>query len=114
MVSKWEIYFASLDPTAGSEQKGMRPVLVNSTDSVNHHLPVSTVLPLSSMKAGDKTYPTEIILNCNATGLPKVSVAMLQQIRTIPHNRLTKLAGRITDTQIQAKILDACRCYLDL
>ena len=57
MVNKWEIYFCNLDPTQGSEQRGTRPVLIISTDSVNHNLTVSTVLPLSSIKGDEKIYP---------------------------------------------------------
>ena len=114
MVSKWEIYYCSLDPTLGSEQKGTRPVLVISTDSVNHNLPVSTVLPLSSVKMGDKIYPTEVLLDPSVTGLSKLSVAMIQQIRTISHVRLSSLAGTISDNVTRERILGACRSYFDL
>ncbi|MCL1873595.1 MAG: type II toxin-antitoxin system PemK/MazF family toxin [Clostridiales bacterium] len=114
MVNKWEIYYCSLDPTVGSEQKGTRPVLIISTDAVNHNLPVSTILPLSSVKPGDKIYPTEILLDQNVTGLSKQSVAMVQQIRTISHNRLSNPTGRITDEDTREEILDVCRNYFDL
>ena len=114
MVNKWEIYFCSLDPVVGSEQKGTRPVLVISTDAVNHHLPVSTVLPLSSVKPSDKIYPTEILLDTSMTGLPKRSVAMMQQVRTVSHSRLTNLVGTVTDAAVREKILDACKDYFDL
>ena len=114
MVNKWEIYFCCLDPTVGSEQKGTRPVLVVSTDAVNHHLPVSTVLPLSSVKPGSKIYPTEIPLDTGITDLPKRSVAMIQQIRTVSHDRLTNSVGKIRDAQAQEEILKAVRSYFDL
>ena len=114
MVNKWEIYYCSLDPTVGSEQQGTRPVLIVSTDSVNHHLPVSTVLPLSSVKPGDRIYPTEIMLDTEITQLPKLSVAMVHQIRTVSHNRLVKFVGRITDPKTREAVLEACRNYLDL
>ena len=114
MVNKWDIYYCNLDPTVGSEQKGKRPVLVISSNAVNHHLPVSTVLPLSSVNQKDKIYPTEVLLEKNITGLPKLSVAMVQQIRTVSHNRLRAPVGTITDVAIQEKILDACRNYFDL
>ena len=58
MVNKWEIYFCCLDPTRGSEQRGTRPVIVISTDGVNHNLAVSTVIPLSRVKENEKIYPT--------------------------------------------------------
>jgi len=114
MVNKWEIYYCNLDPTIGSEQKGTRPVLIISTNAVNHNLPVSTVLPLSSINPGDKIYPTEVLLDRSVTGLPKLSVAMVQQIRTISHYRLDSLSGFITDTKTQEDILNACRNYFDL
>ena len=114
MVNKWEIYFSNLDPVVGCEQKGIRPVLVISTDSVNHKLPVSTVLPLSAVDQGEKIYPTEVLLETEITGLPKQSVVMVQQIRTISDNRLIKLVGSITNIKIRKKILKACRNYFDL
>ena len=114
MVNKWEIYFCNLDPTTGSEQKGTRPVLIISTDSVNHNLTVSTVLPLSSVKPTDRIYPTEVLLPPGISGLPKLSVAMVQQIRTVSHARLKNLVGNITDEATKEKILTACREYFDL
>ena len=114
MVNKWEIYFCNLDPTQDSEQRGTRPVLIVSTDSVNHNLTVSTVLPLSSVKGNEKIYPTEILLPESITGLPKLSVAMLQQIRTVAHSRLMNKAGFISDEKTREKILASCRDYFDL
>jgi mRNA interferase MazF len=118
MVSKWEIYYCNLDPTVGSEQKGTRPVLVVSADAVNHHLPVSTALPLSSVEPGERIYPTEVLLGTDISGLPKPSVAMLQQIRTVSHARLTNLAGKLTDVATQKKfwrpaaIILICKCRI--
>jgi mRNA interferase MazF len=114
MVNKWDIRFCTLDPTQGSEQSGMRPVLVVSNDAVNHALPVSTVLPLSSLKPGDKVYPTEVLLTTAVTGLPKDSVAMVQQVRTVAHTRLEKLSGHLNDITVREQILEAIRMYFEL
>jgi len=114
MVNKWELYYCDLDPAIGSEQKGKRPVLIISTNAVNHHLPVSTVLPLSSVTPNDKIYPTEVLLDKIVTGLSKLSVVMVQQIRTVSHNRLKTKLGTIIDIETQEKILNACRSYFDL
>jgi len=114
MVNKWEIYYCNLDPTIGSEQRGTRPVLIISTNAVNHNLPVSTVLPLSSVNPGDKVYPTEVLLEMSVTGLPKLSVAMVQQIRTISHNRFGALAGFVKDPETREAVFNACRNYFDL
>ena len=113
MVNKWEIYFCDLNPVIGSEQQGARPVLIISNDAVNHNLPVSTVLPLSSVKENDKIYPTEILLPIEITGLMKLSVAMVQQIRTISHSRLIKKVGSINNDEIKNRILIAIRDYFE-
>jgi mRNA interferase MazF len=114
MVNKWEIYYCNLNPTQGSEQQGVRPVLIISNDVVNHLLPVSTVLPLSSIKPGDKIYPTEVELPAKLTGLPKDSVAMAQQIRTVSHTRLDNKAGELIDRDLQDLVKATLRDYFEL
>lgn len=114
MVNKWAIYFCNLNPIQGSEQQGKRPVLVVSNDVVNHTLPVSTVLPLSSVKAGDKIYPTEVFLPAKISGLPKDSVAMCQQIRTVSHERLGRPVALLNDVDLRDEIREALRQYLEL
>jgi len=112
-INKWEIYFCNLNPTIGSEQQGLRPAIIISNDGVNYNLTVSTVIPLSSMKPGAKIYPTEIHLPANITGLSKDSIAMIQQIRTISHNRLINKAGIIADEFYKEKILEAIKIYFE-
>jgi len=113
LVNKWEIYYCNLDPVKGSEQQGTRPVLVVSNDAVNHHLTVATVLPLSSAKVNDRIYPTEVLLPVEATNLPKLSIAMVQQVRTISQDRLSVRVGCVTDLNIQNRILVAIRDYFE-
>jgi mRNA interferase MazF len=114
VVDKWGIYFCDLDPTHGSEQRGKRPVLVVSCDAVNHSLPVSSVLPLSSIKPGDSFYPSEVLLPARLTGLPKDSVAMVQQIRTLDHTRLGARAGVLMDPDKREQVKDALRAYFEV
>ena len=114
MVNKWEIYFCNLDPTIGSEQRGTRPVLVISSDCINHNLPVATVIPLTSVETSDKLYASEIELETIITDLPKRSAAMLQQIRTVSHKRLHNICGKITDKDTQESINKALMSYFDL
>ena len=114
MVNKWDICFCKLDPTQGSEQRGIRPVLVVSNNAVNYSLPVSTVLPLSSVKSTDKIYPTEVLLEVGVTGLPKNSVAMVQQIRTVAHSRLETPVGNLHDAETRERILEAIRAYFEV
>ena len=115
MVKKWEIYFVDLDPTKGSEQRGIRPVLIASNDAVNTYLPVCTVIPFSSYKPGDKVYPTEILLKAEETGLEKDSILMFQQIRTIDISRLRSPAiSTISSDSIKSKINIGLMEYFDL
>ena len=114
MVNQWDIYFCSLDPTQGSEQRGSRPVLVLSNDAVNHAIPVSTVAPFSSIKPGAKIYPTEVAIPASVTGLNKDSVVMLQQLRTLSHNRLTRKLSELVDEGYRQEIKEALRDYFEL
>ena len=114
MVNKWDVCFCKLNPTQGSEQRGTRPVLVISNNAVNHNLPVSTILPLSAYKPNDKIYPTEVLLKADITGLPKDSIAMVQQIRTVAHSRLEPPVGHVKDIEAKTKILEAIRMYFEI
>lgn len=115
MVKKWEIYYVNLDPSMGSEQKGTRPVMVLSNDGVNANLPVFTCAPFSSVKSGSKIYPTEIYFSATESGLPKDSVLMLQQIRTVSNTRIRgNKVNEITDSQIKSKIDEYLKIYFDL
>ena len=114
MVNQWDIYFCNLDPVIGSEQRGSRPVLVMSKDAVNHAIPVSTVLPFSSVKAEAKIYPSEVFLDKAQTGLDRDSVAMLHQIRTLSHERLTRRISHLRDEAARAQIRQALRDYFEV
>lgn len=114
MVNKWEIYFCDLSPVVGSEQKGKRPVVIVSSDAINHHLTVSTVLPLSSFKEGERVYASEVLLGTRETGLSKDSIAMVYQIRTLSHDRFLNRAGMISDELQRNKIEEAMRDYFEL
>lgn len=115
MVKKWEIYYLDLEPTKGSEQKGVRPVLVISNNAVNAHLPIFTCIPFSSIKQGAKIYPTEVFISQQESGLPKDSVLMLQQIRTVALSRISGAkVGEISDETVKSKINKAIMLYFEL
>ena len=113
MVNKWDIYYCSLDPVQGSEQRGSRPVLVVSNNAVNHSIPVSTILPFSSIKEGATVYPTEVFIPSGVSGLQKNSVVMIQQIRTLSHKRLGKRIGHLENREYQNNVLDALKNYFE-
>jgi mRNA interferase MazF len=116
MVKKWEIYFLNFNPITGSEQAGIRPALVISTDIVNRRLPVFTVIPLSSIQKGDIIYPYEVELPKSTTGLPKDSVALVYQMRTISTERvfLASKSGLITEQKIKDNINQAIIEFFEL
>lgn len=111
---QWGVFWADLDPTKGSEQSGVRPVLVISAEEVNNALPVVTVISLTSFKPGRKVYPIEVLLSSESTGLPKDSIAMAHQIRAISKERLREKCGEISSDEIRTKIKDSIRIYLDM
>ena len=115
MVKKWDIYYLNLDPTQGSEQRGVRPVLVISNDAVNKNLPIFTCIPFSSVKPGAKVYPTEVFLTASESGLSKDSVLMLQQIRIVSSTRI--FGGKVSeikDSALKNKINQALSLYFEL
>ncbi len=111
---QWGVFWADLNPTTGSEQSGTRPVLVVSAEAVNQALNIVAVVPLTSMKPGRRVYSTEVFLPAIETNLPKDSLALAHQVRTIAKKRLTDRCGEITDTVLREEIRRALRLYLDL
>ncbi len=92
----------------------MRPVLVVSAEHINQVLSVVTIVPLTAIKPGRKVYPTEALLTAAVTGLPKDSLAMTQQVRTIDKARLAEQCGSIADELVRENVRHALRVHLDL
>jgi len=90
-VFQWAVMEAILDPVAGAEQKGTRPVLIVSNEEFNQVMPNVTVLPLTSTKR--RLYPSEVLLPQGKAGQPLDSIIMAHQIRTISKQRLKGLLG---------------------
>ena len=110
---QWDIFWADLDPSKGSEQAGPRPVLVISTEEVNQELPIVSVLILTSVKTGRKEYPTETFLEASVTGLPNDSIAMSHQIRAISKERLGERCGSIADEAARERINAAIKTDME-
>jgi len=111
---RWNIFLANLDPVVGSEQGKTRPVLVISEEEINQILSVLNVLPLTSMKPGRKIYPNEIFLPSGMTGLPRDSLALCYQIRTLDKKRLIKKIGEINDQELQEDIKESISFQLGI
>lgn len=107
MISKWDIWFANLDPVIGSEQGKARPVLIISNNDVNMILNVVNVLPITSRKENRLIYPNEIFLSSGNYGMKKDSIILCQQIRTLDKIRMIKKMGSVDEINKQLEIIDA-------
>ena len=94
-VRRGDIYYADLSPVVGSEQGGVRPVLIVQNDTGNRHSPTVIAAAITS-QLGKAKLPTHIALAAQGSGLPKDSVILLEQIRTLDKHRLRERAGQIT------------------
>jgi mRNA interferase MazF len=112
---QWHISLASLDPIAGSEQAGTRPVLVISREQINQLLPVVNVIPLTSRKSATRViYPNEVLLPAGTGGLRVDSIALCYQIRTLDKSRLERDLGALVDDNIRREIQQAIRFQLEM
>ncbi|MBR1527848.1 MAG: type II toxin-antitoxin system PemK/MazF family toxin [Oscillospiraceae bacterium] len=93
-VKRGEIYYADLSPVVGSEQGGIRPVLIVQNDVGNRHSP--TVIAAAITSRLDKAkLPTHISLEASSCGLQKDSIVLLEQIRTLDKKRLKDRMGAL-------------------
>ena len=99
-VKRGDIFYADLSPVVGSEQGGVRPVLIVQNDTGNRHSPTVIAAAITS-QTGKARLPTHIELSANTYGLPKESVVLLEQIRTLDKRRLREHMGRLDEAQMQ-------------
>ena len=93
-IRRGDLFYADLNPVVGSEQGGIRPVLVIQNDVVNHFSPTVVAAAITSRKAKN-SLPTHILLE-NVPGLAPTSLLLLEQLRTIDRKRLRGYIGRIS------------------
>ena len=102
-VKRGEIYYADLSPVVGSEQGGVRPVLIIQNDTGNRYSPTVIAAAITS-QTGKARLPTHIELPVEEEcGLTKDSVVLLEQVRTLDKRRLRERMGRV-DEKIMEKI----------
>lgn len=95
-VKRGDIFYADLSPVVGSEQGGMRPVLIVQNDTGNKHSPTVIAAAITS-QVGKSRLPTHIELSGQNCGLSRDSVILLEQIRTIDKSRLREKMGKLED-----------------
>lgn len=106
IITRGQVWLADLGTPTGSEQGGVRPVLVVQNDVGNRFSPTILVSPLTSSKS-KRNLPTHVILR-NTTFLPEVSTALIEQMRSIDRGRLIKMLGNTND-HIMIKIDEAIK-----
>ena len=95
-IKRGDIYYADLSPVVGSEQGGVRPVLIVQNDTGNRHSPTVIAAAITS-QVGNARLPTHIELSAQSVGLSRDSVILLEQIRTIDKSRLKEKMGRLDE-----------------
>lgn len=111
-IVKGEIVLADLEPIRGSEQGGIRPVLIIQNDTLNKHAPTTIVAPITS-KIYTKVYPTNVIIKKEDSKLKLDSTILLNQVRTIDKSRIIKKIGTL-DFYFMNRVDLALKISLDL
>ena len=104
-IKRGEMYYADLSPVIGSEQGGVRPVLIIQNDVGNKFSPTVIAAAITS-QTGKSRLPTHINIASNAQGLLKNSVILAEQIRTIDKSRLKEKIGQV-DEHVMGQVNNA-------
>lgn len=112
VVKRGDIYYADLSPVIGSEQGGVRPVIIVQNNIGNKFSPTIIVAPITS-KMNKAKLPTHIEVSANKFGLEKDSVMLLEQIRTIDKIRLKEFLGT-ADNKTMEKVNQVLKISLSL
>lgn len=112
IVKKGDIFFADLSPVIGSEQGGVRPVLVVQNDIGNKYSPTVIVAAVTS-QINKAKLPTHVEIGALGHGLNKDSVVLLEQLRTIDKKRLKEKIGKV-DTDIISEVNEALTISLGM
>ena len=100
-IKRGDIYYADLSPVVGSEQGGVRPVLIIQNDVGNKYSPTVIAAAITS-RMGKNKLPTHIDIYADRVGLAKDSVVLLEQVRTIDKQRLGEKMGHLDGDTMNA------------
>lgn len=110
MISRGDLYSACLDPVVGSEQGGIRPVLVIQNDVGNRYSPTVIVLAVTG-QINKTRLPTHVPVSAAGTGLQKDSVILAEQIRTLDKRRLREHIGTLRP-EVMERVSEALKISL--
>jgi mRNA interferase MazF len=100
IVKRGDIFYADLSPVIGSEQGGIRPVVIVQNDLGNRYSPTVIVAAITS-QINKAKLPTHVEISSEVYGLNKDSVVLLEQIRTVDKKRLREKIGHMTDEDMK-------------
>lgn len=106
VIKRGDMFYADLSPVIGSEQGGIRPVLVIQNNIGNKYSPTVIVSAITSQLSKNKL-PTHIELDSVEFGLKSDSIILTEQIRTIDKSRLKEKIGHINDAKVMSQIDNA-------
>lgn len=112
VIKRGDVYYADLRPVIGSEQGGVRPVLIIQNDTGNKHSPTVICAAITS-RMNKAKLPTHIELDCHKCNIVKDSVILLEQLRTIDKRRLKEKVCHLDD-QVMERVNRALKVSLDL
>ena len=112
VIKRGDIFYADLRPVVGSEQGGIRPVLIIQNDVGNRHSPTVICAAITS-KMNKAKLPTHVELNARQCDMVRDSVILLEQLRTIDKQRLREKICHI-DGEMQDRVDEALRVSLEL
>ena len=112
VVRRGDIFYADLRPVVGSEQGGIRPVIIIQNDTGNRHSPTVICAAITS-RMNKAKLPTHVELECSRCNIEKDSVILLEQLRTIDKKRLKDKVCHV-DKDIIAKVDKALSISLEL
>jgi mRNA interferase MazF len=112
-MQRGDVFLAVLSPTQGSEQAGIRPVVIISRNAINEFSSVVIVVPITGREHKSRIYPSQVELQVGEGGLTKDSIALGEQVRAISKTRLRKPLGRLPLPKILA-LNTALKTALDL
>ena len=111
-IKRGDIFYADLSPVVGSEQGGVRPVLIVQNDVGNKYSPTVIAAAITSQQFKTRM-PTHISVDADVCGLSKDSVVLLEQIRTLDKKRLREKMGNLPETEMN-RIDDALSVSIGL
>lgn len=99
VVKRGDIFYANLSPVVGSEQSGIRPILIVQNDVANKYSP--TVIGLAITSKNKPILPTHVFITASESGLEKDSIVLIEQIRTLDKTRLMKKVGHLSNAKME-------------